>query len=289
MKIIIAGARGFIGKYLQEYFAEHQLVLLTRHPSCNEHYWNPEQGVLDPQLVEDVDVVINLAGEGIAGRWSQAKLRRIAQSRYQATSLLVRTLAQHAKVKVYLGASALGYYGADRGSIELDETSCSGEGVLAPICQHWEDLHMSLPNTRVIVARFGLVLGQGGFLKKLLPVFRWGMGGIWGDGRQWMSWVAIQDVCQILKFCIDNPAVTGPVNVTSPQPVTNLEWTWILAQVLHRPACLRLPKHMLRALLGASSELLLGSLRVYPKKLLDEGYRFSQPSLEAALKTLVDL
>lgn len=287
MKIIIAGARGFIGRHLREYFAEHQLVLLTRHPAHNEHYWDPEKGILDPQLVEGADVVINLAGESVAGRWSQTKLRHIGQSRYQATSLLVRTLAQYAKVKVYVGASAVGYYGADRGSLELDEMSPPGSGVLAPICQHWEELHMSLSNTRVVVARFGLVLGQGGFLKKMLPVFRWGMGGIWGEGQQWMSWVAIQDVCRILKFCIDQPGLMGPVNVTAPQPVTNLEWTQTLGKLLSRPTYLRLPKHMLKALLGSGSELLLGSLRVCPKKLLDNSYCFSCPTLETALKTLI--
>jgi len=283
MKIVLAGAHGFVARYLQSYFAQHQLVLLTRNPGPGEVYWDPEKEILDPRLVADADVVINVAGESITGYWTQEKLRRIAESRYQATRVLLKALKSSPPL-MYVGASAIGCYGAQRGDETLTESSSSGAGILAPICQAWEHLHQELKGSRIILARFGVVVGRGGLLARLKPAFRLGLGAVLGSGEQWMSWISIEDVGPILEFCIQHAEIQGALNITAPYPVTNAQWTSCVASTLHRPVWLRLPQGCLRILGGkAAYELALGSLYVLPEKLLQHGYTFQFPRLSESL------
>lgn len=283
MKIVIAGAHGFVARHLRQFFAAEELILLTRNPGFGEHGWDPEGGELDPQLIAGADLVINLAGESIRGRWTAAKKERIWRSRQQATALLVHHLQQYPP-KLYLGASALGYYGMDRGDEILTEDSSSGEGYLAQVCRQWEALHLQLTTCRVICLRFGTIISpDGGMLSALLPLFKLGLGGIVGSGRQWMSLISIQDVCAICRFCMDQPTLSGPLN-TAALSVTNRAWTQALGECVHRPTIARMPIWMLNALLGESASLAWGSLRLHPSKLLAAGYSFLRPTLQDILR-----
>jgi uncharacterized protein (TIGR01777 family) len=206
--------------------------------------------------------------------------------------MLAQTLAGLARPpKVLVSASAVGFYG-NRGDGELDESSSPGEGFLAGVCRDWEAATVPAAEAgiRVVLARFGVVLArEGGALARLLPPFRFGLGGRLGSGRQFMSWVSLEDVVGAIRFLLENESLRGPVNVTSPQPVTNRQFTETLGRVLHRPTVLPAPAFLLRVALGEmADEMLLSSARVLPRRLLDAGYRFSQTDLEATLMRMLE-
>lgn len=282
MKIVIAGGRGFIGRAIATYFKEHQLIILSRTPNQG-HYWNPDARQIAPHLMDGADVVINLAGESILGRWNQDKIERMRESRFKATNFLTELMKRHPP-KLYLGASGMGYYG-DRGQELLTEKSPSGHSYLAEICRIWEQIPKQLTEVRQVYMRFGLILGQGGALAKMLPLFKLGLGGILGDGSQIMSWMAINDVCGAIKHIINHSEISGPVNFVAPQTVTNKEFTKTLGRVLRRPTFFGVPKWALKMLYGAGQEVFLTSLNLTPKVLLDSGYQFQYPQLENALRS----
>jgi len=294
MRILISGASGLIGSALaRRLAASNEVVRLVRHRTAGdaEIAWNPDAGTIDAGALEGLDAVVHLAGENVgAGRWTAAKKARIRASRVEGTSLLARTLAGLTRPpRAMVSASAIGFYG-DRGGEELDETSGAGRGFLAEVCRAWEAAAApaSEAGIRVVLARFGVVLArQGGALARMLPLFRLGLGGRLGSGRQFMSWIALEDAVGALAFVLENESLEGPVNVTSPQPVTNRQFTASLARVLRRPALLHAPAFALRAALGEmAEEMLLASARVFPRRLLASGYRFAQPDLETALREL---
>ena len=292
MKILIAGSSGFIGQYLVHYFRSqgNQVVRLLRwmHDSHERDviFWNESGQGLNAADLEGYDVVINLAGENIAGRWTKAKKQAILNTRVNSTKALVQVLTTlKFPPKVYLNASAIGFYG-NRGSQVVDESSSLGSGFLASVCSQWEEAAKKAePVTRVVLLRFGVVLSKnGGALKQMLPAFKWGLGGIIGSGEQFMSWIGIEDVAAICQFVIQTPSISGPVNVVAPNPVTNDTFTKTLGKVLRRPTFLPLPAFLARFILGEmADEMLLSSTRVSPKKLLDAGYVFITPEIEAAL------
>jgi hypothetical protein len=237
-----------------------------------------------------LDAVVHLAGEAIAQRWTRSAKKRIYTSRVEGTRQLVRALGRlRHKPTVLVSASAIGYYG-DRGDETLIERSPWGNGFLSGVCRDWEReaLHAREFGLRVVTPRFATVLGrEGGALPRMLAPFRFGLGSKFGDGRQWMSWIHLEDLLRLLLFAIENPAVSGAINASSPRPVTNAEFTRTLAAALNRPAILSVPKMALRLAFGEMSSVLLGSLRVLPQRTEQMGFRFEQPKLAKALANLL--
>jgi len=293
MKIIITGASGFIGSVLMPALqAEgHELIRMVRRTSegsGKEILWDPNSASNNIKGLEGSDAVIHLAGENIGNaRWTPEKKKRILQSRKRGTALLARSLASlKSPPRVLISASAIGYYG-NRGEEILSEDSAPGVGFLAEVCRAWEEatLPASDRGIRVVRLRTGIVLStREGALSRMLLPFRLGLGGKFGSGRQYMSWICLDDLIEIFKFALET-SLRGPVNMVAPNPVTNLEFVKALGRVLSRPALLPLPGFALRVLLGEMADsLLLSSARVEPGQLAAAGYRFKYPDLERALR-----
>jgi uncharacterized protein (TIGR01777 family) len=298
MKILISGSHGLVGSALASSFVEegHEVVRLVRRESsagAPEIEWHPNQGRIDPQRLEGFDVVIHLAGESIAsGRWNEEKKRTIRESRTKGTLLLSETLAQLSQPpSVFISASAIGYYG-NRGDELLTETSPPGNDFLSSVCVEWElaTRPASEKGIRTVLARFGIILDRnGGALAKMLPPFRMGIGGRVGDGRQWMSWIALDDVVGALKFLSRDAAVSGPVNFVAPRPETNADFTRTLGRVLSRPTIFPMPAFAARLVFGEMADaLLLSSQKVEPTVLENRGFAFYWPRLEPALEHLLE-
>jgi len=296
MKYVISGASGLIGSELVRRYEgmHHQVVRLKRMPVSVDAdetvaHWLPLEGSVDLEKFENVDVVIHLAGEGIAGeRWTDAKKQRIRDSRVIGTKHLCDALAELKQPPLTLiCASAIGYYG-DRGDEELTEASPPGDSFLARVAKDWEAATQPAAEAgiRVINLRLGMVLAhEGGALAQMLPVFRWGLGGRVGSGRQWWSWVTLAEVVSIIDYIVHNGSIRGPVNVVAPEPVTNRQFTRALGGALGRPTLLPAPAFALRAMFGEMADaLLLSSTKVTPDALLDAGYRFRHRNIDDGLK-----
>jgi hypothetical protein len=254
-------------------------------------YWNPAAGEIDAAKLEGFDAVVHLAGEPITGRWNATKKTAIRESRVKGTRLLCEALARLSKrPRVLIAASASGYYG-DRGDEVLREESGAGSLFLSQVCQEWEAATKAAAESgiRVVNLRFGFILSRaGGGLAKMLPAFKMGAGGKIGSGKQYMSWIAIDDLLQIILFATTAETVNGPVNAVAPNPVTNLAFTKTLARVLGRPAIFPMPAFAVRLAFGEmGEELLLASARIEPTRLLSAGYQFRFPELEGALRHLL--
>jgi hypothetical protein len=348
MKIVIAGATGFIGKALRKKFlaAGHEVTLLVRHAGAGETElekfvaWDGRTAGDWAKHLDGADAVINLAGENIASkRWTAARKAALLSSRVDATRAIVQAIgAAREKPVVLINASAAGYYGpcpissrkvdkdrpnfnfveiekywdrpcprssrnvkgvrppqAFKGSdpfcdVELTETSPRGGGFLSETCVRWESeaRKAESPGVRVVLARFGPVLGEkGGMLAKMLPPFRFFMGAPLGSGRQWIPWVHLDDVAGIFLFLLEHPEISGPVNVTAPAPATMSGFCVALAKVLGRPCWFPVPAFLLRLFLGEMATVVLGSQKAMPAKLLQAGYRFRYPELPAALEAIL--
>ena len=273
MKILISGTSGLIGSALCAYLSEkgHQIFKLKRDQEIS---------------LESFDAVIHLAGESIAGRWNEKKKEEIRNSRIESTKKLGRALSQlKHPPKVFICASAIGFYG-DRGDELLTEESTRGKGFLSDVCVDWEAA--SLNEIRTANLRFGIVLSpNGGALKQMLVPFKIGLGGPLGSGKQYMSWVALEDVIRAIDFVLHHEELSGPINITAPAPVTNEEFTPALGKALHRPTFLKVPAFAIKWLLGEMGEaLLLSSTRAIPKKLLDAHFEFKYPSLQQFLNQI---
>jgi uncharacterized protein len=297
MKILMSGSHGLVGKALTKSLATdgHEVVKLVRRersPGAPEVEWHPNQGRIDAEQLEGFDVVVHLAGENIAsGRWTGEKKRAIRESRVKGTSLLSEALARLSRPpSLFLSASAIGYYG-DRGDELLTEKSAPGKGFLPSVCIEWENATRPAveKGIRTVYTRFGIILDRNeGALAKMLPPFKMGIGGKIGDGKQWMSWIALDDVVGGLKFLIADTPTRGPVNFVSPNPVTNAEFTKVLGRVLSRPTFFPVPAFGVRLAFGEMADaLLLSSQKVEPSVLKNRGFSFSWPTLEPALKHLL--
>jgi uncharacterized protein (TIGR01777 family) len=301
MNILITGATGFVGRRLCEMLhqAGHTVRALSRDsvaakqrvPHLKEVFpWNPLQELPPLQAFEGCDAVINLAGESIAGRWTTAKKQLIRDSRVLGTKNLVNALAQlSSRPKVLLSASAIGYYG-DRGEETLTEDAAPGSDFLAQVCRDWENeaLKAESLGMRVVRLRIGLVLGRGGgTLQALLPLFRVGLGGPLGSGRQWWSWIHRDDLCRLIVQILANESISGPVNATAPQPVRQKEFAQVLGRVLRRPAFLPTPAFALKIALGEFADGILASQRALPRRAQEMGYRFQFEELEGALREIL--
>jgi len=294
LHIALTGAGGLIGSALVQRLTElgHRVTPLVRRAAGpGEIHWDPEGGALDPADLEGVDAAVHLAGENVGARWTAARKARIRSSRVRGTELLSRALARlRRSPAVLVSASAIGIYG-DRGDEVLSETSALGNPereFLASVGQAWEAAAEPARGAgiRVVHPRFGVVLSpEGGALKKMLWPFRLGAGGRLGSGRQWMSWIALDDTVSAVVHLLTSEALSGPVNVTAPAPLQNRDFTRILGQVLSRPTPFPVPPAALRLALGEMGDAaLLASARVVPARLTASGFRFRYPDLDSALR-----
>jgi uncharacterized protein (TIGR01777 family) len=293
-QVLISGASGLVGSALSAFLSTggHRPVALVRGENRDGVHWNPERGELDAGALDGFDAIVHLAGENIAGgRWTAARKQRIRDSRVVGTRLVAETLAKmKSPPKTLVCASAIGFYG-NRGDEQLSEDAAPGNDFLAEVCQEWEAATAPARDAgvRVVNLRFGVILAeQGGALKKMLPPFRAGAGGKVGNGRQWMSWIEIDDAVGAIHHSLMNEEVSGPVNAVAPNAVTNAEFTKVLGRVLRRPTIFPLPAFAARIAFGELADaLLLASTRVVPTKLLKSGYPFRFPDLEPALRHIL--
>lgn len=297
MRVAVTGASGLIGTALVAHLtsAGHEVTRLVRDRQAradDARYWNPATGDIDDNAFDDIDGVVNLAGAGIGDRrWTERRRRELRQSRVDATELLVEAMGAAAEAPgVLVAGSAVGYYG-DRGDELLDEQAAPGTGFLADLTADWEAAANAAASagTRVVLARTGLVVGPGArFLTRMLPLFQLGLGGPLGRGRQWWSWIALDDEVRALAFLLESN-LSGPVNLCAPNPVTNGEFSRALGRAVRRPAIFPVPPIGPQLLLGKqlADELLFASTRVHPAALVEAGFEFRHPELEAELKRIL--
>jgi uncharacterized protein (TIGR01777 family) len=293
MNILITGATGLIGSPLAAALSDagHEVFRLSRRTpaEANDIQWNPAAGEIPKARLEGLQAVVHLAGENIAkSRWTNAVKQRMRASRVEGTRLLCEALAGLASPpKTLVAASAIGYYG-DRGAELLTEDSPPGKGFLAELCRDWEAAAEPAQQHGIRVAklRIGVVLSaRGGALASMLTPFKMGVGGVVGSGKQYWSWIALDDVVGAIQHCLKQESICGAVNAVAPNPATNADFTKTLGAVLHRPTILPMPAFAAKLMLGEmAEELLLSSTRVKPKRLEETGYRFRYPTLESALK-----
>jgi uncharacterized protein (TIGR01777 family) len=295
MKILVAGSSGLIGSALVKRLKQehHEVSRLVRRPptSADEIQWYPPSHTIDEARIAGIEAVIHLGGASIAGkRWNDAYKREIRDSRVSSTHLLSEALARMPqKPRVFLCASALGYYG-ERGDELLPESSRKGDGFLADITAEWEaaTAPASEAGIRVCNMRIGVALSKTGELPRsmLLP-FKLGLGGKLGNGRQYMSWIHIDDVVGAFAHALNTPSMHGPINLSAPNPVTNAEFTRTLARVLSRPAFFTVPAFALRIAMGEMAEFALASVRMYPLRITESGFKFKWDNIEAALRDIL--
>ncbi|MQA59964.1 MAG: TIGR01777 family protein [Actinophytocola sp.] len=293
MRIVVAGASGFIGSALVPELrtAGHDVRKLVRRApiSDGEYRWDPPAGIIADGALDGVDAVVNLCGSSLNGRWSDARKQAIRDSRIEPTEVLAEAVVRQG-IASLCNASGVGYYG-NTGDIAVDETAGEGAGFLAELCADWEQATKPAreAGARVAVMRTGLVLsGGGGLLKVLKPLFRAALGGKLGEGRQYMPWISLPDEVSAIRFVIEHPEISGPVNLCSPNPVTNAELTRALSRAVERPAPWFVPKSALRLVLGdAADEMALTSQRTLPGVLTGAGFGFRHTDLDAALADVV--
>jgi hypothetical protein len=293
-RILVSGVSGPIGAALLPSLKAcgYEVTRLVRGPASGDAQisWNPSQPIA-PDTVSRFDAVIHLAGESIVGLWTKTKKAKIRDSRVVGTTNLAQALAQaRRKPEVFVCGSAIGYYG-DRGNEVLNERSRAGTGFLADVCRDWEVATQaaSQAGIRTVQMRTGVVLSpEGGALAKMLPPFKLGIGGRIGDGRQWMSWIDVQDMVGAIHHVLKSDLLQGPINMVAPKPVTNAEFTKTLGSVLSRPTILPMPAFAVKLAFGEMGEtVLLASQRVEPANLVTSGYPFRYTSLQASLENLL--
>jgi uncharacterized protein len=299
VKILVSGASGFIGSALKEKLVSsgHRVISLTRQPVSGGQdavNWDPAGGRLEERDLVGIDAVVHLAGESIGDhRWTETRKARVLDSRVRGTHLLAETIAQlDAPPKVMVSQSGTHYYGYESGDEELTEDSPPGGGFLARVIDQSETATKPAlkAGIRVVRTRSGAVLHPSGLaLQRSIPFFKLGLGGKVGSGRQYLSWISLRDWIAATEFLLERPEIAGPVNVTSPNPVTNAEFTHALGSALRRPTFMPVPSLAIKLLFGAelAEEMIFGSQRAIPKRLLDAGFEFSDPDLEVALHMLL--
>ncbi|MET9131691.1 TIGR01777 family oxidoreductase [Streptomyces antibioticus] len=291
-RIVVAGASGLIGRALVRSLAAdgHEVVRLVRHAPRGEGEvrWDPERGRVDAAGLDGCDALVNLAGAGVGDRrWTDAYKRRIHDSRVHATAGLARAVAAlDEPPRVWVNGSAMGFYG-ETGDRLVDEHAPAGSGFLPELCLEWEAAAdpARAAGVRTVVTRTGLVVARGGGAwGRLFPLFRAGLGGRLGDGRQYWSYIALHDEVAAIRHLLDRDDLSGPFNLTAPEPLTNREITEAMGRVLHRPAVFAVPAPVLRAALGEMAGDVLGSARVVPRRLLESGFVFAFPGIEDAIR-----
>ena len=291
MRIAVTGASGLIGSALvgQLKSEGHTVQKLVRRPTTtsDEVAWDPIAGTVDLAALQGVDAIIHLAGAGVGDkRWTNKYRATILNSRLNGTTTIANAV-NALKPSVFISASAIGFYG-ETGNRAVVETDRGGDDFLAVVCRDWENATDSVQGVRTVKLRTGLVLDPtGGALGRILPIFRLGLGGKLGSGKQWWSWITLHDEVKAIIHCL-NHDISGPVNLVSPNPVTNQEFTGTLARALHRPALFPVPGFALKIVIGGFASGILGSQKVLPKVLLDSGFTFDYPHLTNALAALTE-
>lgn len=299
MKVALTGASGFLGPQLVERLVArgHAVHVLARNvaralgklpPGVTGSFYDAATP-LSPDALGGAEAVVHLAGEPVAQRWTESARQRIRDSRVVGTRVLVEAMKAAGTVRHFVSASAIGYYG-DRGEEPLTEDSAPGDDFLAHVCRAWEAeaLEAAAAGIRTVMPRIGVVLHpEGGALAQMLPVFRMGLGGRMGSGRQYMSWIHRDDTLALLLFALERPELRGPMNVTAPQPVTSAEMAKAIGAALHRPAVLPVPGFALKMAFGDMSEAVLASQRVLPRVAQEAGFRFQYPEVNGALRALL--
>jgi len=292
MNVLITGGRGFVGSALSRELREagHDVVITTRQESDSpdELTWSPPS-LIAPKKISTFNAIVNLAGDSIySDRWTKDKKERIRSSRINTTHYLIESIKNaDVKPKVFINASAVGYYGP-HGDEEVTEDASPGNDFLASVCKAWEEEARKAEGAgvRTVITRFGVVLGtDGGALQKMITPFKAFVGGYIGSGKQWMSWVHIDDITGFINYAIEHDEISGVFNVTAPNPLTNKDFSSKLGSALGRPSMFPVPGFALRATLGEFSEVLLTGQRVIPERVLTSGYKFKYPLLEEALKS----
>jgi uncharacterized protein (TIGR01777 family) len=289
--VLVSGATGLVGRALCAQLGQrgYRVRQLSR-ASGAEVRWDVAAGELAAGALDGVDCVIHLAGEPIAQRWTPAARRRILRSRVDSTQLLAREILKQAKPPAFICASGINYYGCNR-SGPVNETSASGAGFLSEVCREWEGAAQTLTEAgvRTVFVRTGIVLSpEGGALAKMLPPFKFGVGGRIGSGQQFMSWISLADLVAVYCFAVESETLAGPINAVAPVPITNARFTKILGQALRRPTLLPLPAAVVTALFGEmGQETLLADLAVQPQRLQQLGFTWEMPTLERALNALL--
>ncbi len=299
MKAIVSGASGLIGTALTKALRDRGDTVLhlvrkseSQPASSSEIRWDPLSARVDVQAMEGADAVVHLSGANVSeGRWTPARKQVLRSSRLDSTRVLVDSLARlRQKPKVFVSASAVGYYG-NRGDEILTETARPGSDFLSLLARDWEAeaARAAEAGIRTVILRFGVILsGAGGALPEIIRPFKLGVGGPLGSGRQWLSWIALEDAVDAIQSAVVKPDWRGPINVVAPEPIRNAEFAKIVGRVLHRPAILPAPAFMLRLALGEMADaLLLASQHVIPERLLKSAYAFKFPDLEGALRTML--
>lgn len=299
MRVLVAGSSGLIGTALVRHLRARgdDVIRLIRRPPANESeiFWSPSSGELDPAALDGVHAIVNLAGAGVGDkRWTPEYKKLILDSRVLATATLTNALVKNRagaaqSVEVFVSASAIGYYG-ETGEMAVTESSPAGTGFLADVCVDWESAATpaSVAGIRVVHPRTGLVLAkQGGALARMLPIFKAGLGGRLGSGRQWWSFISLQDEIGAICELIDKSVYRGAVNLTAPQPARNSEVTTALGQILRRPAIAAVPAAALKVALGEFSIEVLGSAKVLPSVLEQNGFQFADPTIDKALRSAI--
>ena len=301
MRVIVTGATGFIGKALVEELTQgaYEIVALSRNPQIKSEQnkvtyipWNVKDPNNWTEYVDGAYAVINLAGENIsAGRWTRKRKQAILQSRLDAGEAIVQAVKRASqKPKVLVQASAIGYYGS-RDDELLEETSSPGNGYLPEVAQKWElsTRELEMLGVRRVIIRTGIVLGRdGGALPRLMQPFRFFVGGSLGSGKQWLSWIHLEDEIRAIRFLMENENLSGAFNLTAPSPRVMKDFCKILGRVMHRPCWLKVPGFMLRLIMGEMAQaLILTSQRVQPKRLLESGYQFLYPEAKSALSQIL--
>ncbi len=307
MNVIISGGSGLIGRNVSILLAAHghSVKILSRYPDKIHNiqlgirtiYWDGKSVEVLADLVENTDVVINFAGESIAGnslfdfRWTLKKKERILRSRLVVSEAIVRAFEKVTpRKRILLQASAVGYYGNDKADKQLDEQEPPGYDFLAGVCVAWERSTVMAENMHVrrAVLRLGVVLSaEGGVLPRQILPFRFFVGGPLGDGKQWISWIHIDDVCRAVEYILDRDEMQGIYNVTAPEAVTNADFSRLVGKYLHRPSSFQTPAFILKSLFGESYSLLCKGQRVFPKRLIDENFEFNYPDISMALDNLL--
>jgi uncharacterized protein len=294
--VAVTGATGMIGSALVARLRARghtvrRLVRSAHDVQPGDALWNPNAAALDERVLGGCDAIVNLAGAPIAQRWTEQRKRDIRESRVHGTSLLAHAISSMAvKPRVVLSGSAVGYYG-DRGDEQLDEQSTSGTDFLSRIAREWEGATAPISNAgvRLVLLRTGIVLSaQGGALGKMLTPFKFGVGGPMGDGRQWMSWISLEDHLRAMEDALVSDALHGPVNLVAPDPVRNEDFAATLGKVLSRPAMIPVPRFALELAFGEMADAtILASQRVVPRALLAASFQFAHPTLEGALRAMI--
>ncbi|HYJ92311.1 MAG TPA: TIGR01777 family oxidoreductase [Pyrinomonadaceae bacterium] len=297
MKILITGATGLIGSALQKSLRDggHDLLLASRKPPKNDNFiqWDVSEGFAEPEKLEGVHAVIHLAGENLSGlRWTDEKKKAIRDSRILGTRNVVDTISNlKQRPQILIAASAVGFYG-DRGDDIMTETSSPGKNFLADVCREWEAESRRAEDSgiRTVLLRTGIVLSKdGGALGTMLTPFKFGLGGVVGSGKQWMSWISLDDQIAVINYALENENIRGAVNSVSPNPVTNEEFTKAMGEVLYRPTIIPIPEFAVHLAFGEMGDaLLLDSTRVIPKRLEEAGFKFKYPDLKKALQHAVE-